>query len=348
MKVIVAEKPGCVRLIEQPKPVPGPGDVVSRVVYSGICGTDLGILGGRVSFALDGRVKYPVHIGHEWSGVVDSVGSGVTRFAPGDRVVSDNGISCGECPMCLAGEIYRCSRGRSLGTINTWDYGSFAEYILIPERHMFHLDDQVSLEQGALIEPGTIALAGIKALDIKRGGAVLVTGTGAVGLCAAAMAKVSGAGKVIIAGRKQSKLETGKKVGADIAVNMAEEDLARAVYEETGGQMADRIIEASGSAEVLDKALDCAGPQCRVAMIGFYEDGPGGDFNFDRIVLGNLNIQGITGGPLVPDVMELMACGKIELTPLITHIFPLGRGIEAFTEARENSGEKIKILIKMN
>ncbi|MCL2814369.1 MAG: alcohol dehydrogenase catalytic domain-containing protein [Oscillospiraceae bacterium] len=348
MKVIVVEKPGQVRLIQQPKPVPGPGDVVSKVAYSGICGTDLGILGGRVSFALDGRVKYPVHIGHEWSGVVDSVGEAVTRFAPGDRVVSDNGISCGECRTCLAGEIYSCKHGRSLGTINTWDYGSFSEYILIPERHMFHLDDRVSLEQGALIEPGTIALAGLRAVCIHRGDTVLVTGTGAVGLCAAAMAKASGAGRVIIAGRKQSKLETGKKVGADAAVNMAEDDLARAVSEETGGRGADVIIEASGSAEALDRALDCAGPKCRVALIGFYEDGPAGSFNFDRIVLNNLNIQGITGGPLVPDVMELMACEKIELTPLITHIFPLEKGIEAFTEARENSGEKIKILIQMN
>jgi L-iditol 2-dehydrogenase len=271
----------------------------------------------------------------------------VTRFAPGDRVVSDNGISCGKCQSCLSGEIYRCKNGYSLGTINTWEYGSFAEYILIPERHMFHLDDRISFEQGALIEPGTIGLAAVEALDIGGGDTVLVTGTGAVGLGAAAMAKKRGAGKVIIAGRKQSKLDIGKKVGADVAVNMAAEDLAHAVFGETGGRGAGKIIEASGSAEAFDSALDCAAPKCRVAMVGFYEGKINEDFELDRIVLKNLEIQGITGAPLVPDVMEMMAGGAIDLTGLVTHIFPLEKGIEAFAAASEGSENKIKILIKM-
>ena len=348
MKVFVAEKPGTVRMIEEPKPVPGPGEVVSRVVYSGICGTDLGIVSGKVSFAVDGRAKYPVHIGHEWSGVVESVGAGVTRFAPGDRVVSDNGISCGKCQNCLSGDIYRCAYGRSLGTINTWDYGSFAEYILIPERHMFHLDERVSFEQAVLIEPGTIGLAGVRAIGVGEGDTVLVTGTGAVGLGAVALAKQSGAAKVIAAGRKPSKLDIAKKVGADFAVNMAAEDAARAVLGETGGLGVSKIIEASGSAEAFDKALDCAGAKCRVAMLGFYEGRMPPGFNLDRIVLNNLNIQGITGAPVVTEVMDMMAKGEIDLSPLVTHIFPSDRGIEAFAAAAENSGDKVKILIKFS
>ena len=348
MKAIIIEKPGDVRMVELPKPVPGPGDVVSRVVYSGICGTDLGILSGKVSFAKDGTAKYPVRIGHEWSGVVESVGAGVTRFKPGDRVVSDNGVSCGNCPNCLNGDIYKCPNSRSLGTINTWDYGSFAEYILIPERHMFHLNDKVSLEQGALIEPATIGFAGVKSSKIDQDDTVLVTGTGAIGLSAAALAKEAGAGKVILAGRKQNKLDIGLKLGADIAVSTAAGDMVSAILRETGGRGVDKIIEASGSADLLDKSLDCAGNKCCVTLLGFYEDTFGSDFNIDRIVLKNLIIQGATGYPSVPKVMELMAKGVIDLTPLVTHIYPIENGIEAFNAVNEKKENKIKILVKMS
>jgi len=347
MKAVIIQKPGEIRMVELPKPVPGPGDVVSRVVYSGICGTDLAILKGDVSFVKDGTAEYPVKIGHEWSGVVESVGPGVARFKPGDRVVSDNGVSCGVCERCLAGDFYRCGSGRSLGTINTWDYGSFAEYILMPERHMFHLDDSISFEQGALIEPSTIGLAGLLAVNAGKGDAVLVTGTGAVGLSAAAMAKSLGAAKVIVAGRKQSKLDIGLKIGADAAVNMEEEDMARAVLRETGGRGVNKIIEASGAAGVLDKALDCAGHGCEAALLGFYEGHFGGGFNIDRIVLKNLVIKGVTGNPCVPRVMGLMAGGAIDLAPLVTHIFPIEKSAEAFTEAAEKGGGKIKMLVKM-
>lgn len=347
MKAIVVHAPGDVRLVEYDKPVPGPRDVVSRVVFSGICGTDLGILSGKISFVKDGRVRFPARIGHEWSGVVDSVGAEVTEFKPGDRVVSDTAVSCGVCENCLSGKHWKCRFGRPLGTINAYEYGSFAEYILIPERHMYHLDDRVSFEQGALIEPATIAVSGIQSAHVGAGDAVLVTGTGAIGLISAALAKIYLAGKVFIAGRKQWKLDIGLGLGADAAIDLTKENMADAINRETSGKGVTKIIETSGAGEMFDQALDCAGQGCEIALIGFYEDRLSPDFVLDRVVLKNLVIRGATGSRSVRMIMNMMADGRFDLSTLVTHKFSIGEGVRAFMTAGELSATKIKMLIRM-
>jgi len=348
MKALIIEAPGVALFTERPKPEPGPRDVVSRVVYSGICGTDQGIFSGAVSFAKDGSVKFPVRAGHEWSGVVESIGADVSAFKPGDRVVSDTGVSCGECANCVNGDIYNCRNSRPLGTINSWYYGSFAEYILIPEWNMHHLDDRISLKQAALIEPATIGMAGVCAAGVEEGDSVLITGTGAVGLSAAAVAKAFGAKRVFIAGRKPFKLETGLKIGADTAINLTEsESMSAIVMRETDGKGVSKIVETSGSAQVFDQVLDCAGRCCSVALVGFYEDKFNECFNLDRIVLKNMVIRGVTGMPLTRQVMELMANGTVDLNPLITSIFPAEKAVEVLTTAKKRSAENIKILIQM-
>jgi threonine dehydrogenase-like Zn-dependent dehydrogenase len=316
-------------------------------VYSGICGTDLGIYGGRLSFVKSGGVKFPVRIGHEWAGVVESVGAEVAGFKPGDRVISDSGATCGVCADCLEGDGSHCANGRPLGTINAWDYGSFAEYILLPEWNMYRLDDDVSLEQGALIEPSTIALSGIDAIGVNGEDAVLVTGTGAVGLSAVALSKALGARKVIVAGRKQFKLDIGLSVGADVAINLAREDMAEAVMRETGGRGATKIVETSGSADLYDKAVDCARGGGTIALLGFYEDVAGRPFDLDRIVLRNLIVMGANGGRLAGRVMALMAEGRLDLAPLVTEIVPIGEAIGAFRAADERRLTNIKTLVRM-
>jgi len=345
MKALVIEAPGDLRLIETPKPVPGPRDVVSRVVYSGICGTDLGIFSGKLSFVKDGRVKFPLRIGHEWAGVVDSVGRDVAGFKPGDRVVSDSGVTCGVCPGCLEGGGFGCADSRALGTINAWDYGSFAEYILIPEWNMYRLDDAVSLEQGALIEPSTIALSGIDAIG-AGGDVVLITGTGAVGLCAAALSKALGAKKVVVAGRKQLKLDIALKVGADAAINLTHERLADAVMRESDGRGAVKIIETTGSSDIFAQAVDCASPCGAVALLGFYDIKAIASNFLDNIVLKSLIIKGANGARASRRVMALMAGGAMDVSPLITGIYPLDSAVDVFESAGEKSAANVKMLIK--
>jgi len=129
----------------------GPRDVLTKVKYCGVCGTDVSIYTGETNLVKNGLIKYPVRIGHEWSGIVESVGSGVIEFKAGDRVVGDTVVACGECKACLGGNYMLCPDLRCVGTVNAWD-GGFAEYTVFPARHIFRIPDNIALDEAALIE----------------------------------------------------------------------------------------------------------------------------------------------------------------------------------------------------
>ncbi|MFH1009551.1 MAG: alcohol dehydrogenase catalytic domain-containing protein, partial [Candidatus Latescibacterota bacterium] len=148
--------PKDIRVMEVPTPEPGPGEVLCRVVRAGICGTDYAIYTGELSFVKSGQISFPMTPGHEWSGLVTRVGRDVAGFQPGDRVVGDTAVSCGTCYDCLMGQYGRCRDLRCVGTIHTWD-GAYAEYMVMPARHLFHLPDSVSWDNGAMVEPAATA-----------------------------------------------------------------------------------------------------------------------------------------------------------------------------------------------
>ena len=182
--------------------------------------------------------------------------------------MSESGVACGECEYCLEGDYGYCEHGRSVGTIDCWD-GSFAEYMLMPERHLFKLPDEISLDEAALIEPASIALAGLIQSNVEFGSTVLIIGTGPVGLSAVPMAKAMGVKKLIISGRKPYKLDIAKKVGADTAVNVTCEDLKEIVMKETGGKGVDIVIETSGNIGTLNQCVQLVRKKGMIALIGF-------------------------------------------------------------------------------
>jgi Threonine dehydrogenase and related Zn-dependent dehydrogenases len=346
MKAIVISGPGKAGMIETEKPHTGSRDVLVKVMFSGICGTDLAIFSGEMSLIRDGLIKYPVRIGHEWSGIVEEVGDGVSDFKPGDRVVSDTGVSCGECRHCLEKDYNSCENVRSLGTVNCWD-GSFAEYILIPERHLYKMPDSISLEEGVLIEPATIALAGLKKCDINKDSKVLIIGTGAIGLAAIPLAKEMGAGKVMISGRKPYKLEVAELMGVDVIINSTSQDLKTAVLKETDGKGANVIIETSGNIAVINQCADILKYGGIMALIGFYEANLH-DFNIDKFVMKCAQMKGILGELGMPqDVINMRQKGNFSFRPLITHTFDFDDAIEAMRTAEEKNDTKIKMLVKI-
>lgn len=346
MKAIVIAAPGDARMIETEKPKLGPADVLVKVLYSGVCGTDLSILSGDMSLVRDGLIKYPVRIGHEWSGIVEEVGPEVKGFKPGDRVVSDSGVACGECIHCLNKDYGHCENIKSLGTVNCWN-GSFAEYILMPERHLFRLPDEVSLEEAALIEPASIALAGLKHSNINKSSKVLIIGTGPIGLAAIPLAKAMGAAKVMISGRKPYKLDVAKTMGADVVINATKEDLNGIVMKETGGKGVDVIIETSGAISTINQSVDIIAQGGSVALIGFYEVRLN-DVNIDKFVMKCVKMVGILGEIGLPqEVIDWMKKAKISFKPLITHRFKFDEVIEAMKTAGEKNDTKIKMLVEM-
>ncbi|MHB8277236.1 MAG: zinc-dependent alcohol dehydrogenase [Candidatus Humimicrobiaceae bacterium] len=346
MKALVITAPGEIQIIETDKPKAGPKDVVVKVVYSGICGTDISILKGELSFIRDGLIKYPVRIGHEWSGIVSEVGDEVKDFKPGDRVVGDAGVSCGKCEHCLNGRYELCEYVKSVGTINTWD-GSFAEYILMPFWHLHKLPDNISLEEASLIEPCTIALHGLKESNINRTSNVLVVGTGAIGLAAVSMVKIMGAARVLLSGRKPFKLDTGKAMGADDVVNVTNEELKDFIMRHTNGKGINIIIETSGNIETINNCMEIIAPNGIFCLIGFYEAYLN-NFNIDKLVVTGIQVKGIAGSVgLIPEIISMMASGKLNVKPMITHRFKFSQAVEAIKTAREKNDAKIKMLIEM-
>jgi 2-desacetyl-2-hydroxyethyl bacteriochlorophyllide A dehydrogenase len=334
------------RMEEMPIPTPGPNDVVCKVKRCGVCGTDYAIYSGETSFWQQGWIHVPMTLGHEWSGEVAEVGSMVKQFKVGDRVAGDTCVSCGECYNCLVGNYYRCKNNHSVGTVNAWD-GGYAEYVLFPSRHLLHLPDNVSYDQGAMVEPAATALYAVKRAEVGIGDSVLVIGTGPIGLLAAKQAKISGAAKVIVAGRKEFKLTMAKKLGADVVVSTTKEKLANVVYREAGREGVDRVIEASGSIEMLKEGINLVRASGTISSVAFYEKNAN-DLNIDRLVLNNISFHGV-GGSLWMNapVLNLLASGQMDPTVMITERYPFSKAIEALNAMREKNENRIKIMLEM-
>lgn len=346
MKAFQIDGPGQINLIETPIPTLKPDETLVRVAYAGICATDLAILSGDMSLIRNGSIRYPVRFGHEWSGIVEQVGSAVTQFKPGDRVISETAVACGVCEACKNKQWSKCGSIRSLGTINCWE-GAFADYMLMPERHLYHVPDSISMQEAALIEPSCIALAGIKKLHIGPGKTVLVIGTGAIGLAAVALAKYFGADKVILSGRKDGKLEVGRSMGADVLINTTKASMEETVAAETGGKGVDVILETSGNVRLIPEVLRMAAEGAYIGLIGFYEkEVPG--FPIDEIVMKSLNVRGVMGEFGMPgQLLEILATGKLNLKSLVSHVIPFEQTAHVMEHAGEYAETKIKILAEI-
>ena len=338
--------PRDLRLMEVPLPELRPHDVLCRVVRSGICGTDYAIYSGQSSFAEKGLIRYPMTPGHEWSGTVAEVGPAVEGFRPGDRVVGDTGVSCGICEQCLVGRYDLCPEGRAVGTINAWD-GAYAEYIAMPERHLYPLPEAVTFDHGAMVEPAATALHAVRRAGVGPGETVLVTGTGPIGIMAAAWARLSGAAQVLIAGRKPAKLELAQALGADVGINTCDGSLSDAVRRSVGKRGVDRVVEASGSAELLLQSLDAVRAGGTVATVAFYE-GQFAPLDPDRLVLNGITLRGVAGSlGMYRPVLDLMAAGRFDPTPLITGRYPFEQVLRALADMEAASETRVKLMLEM-
>ncbi|MDR0583092.1 MAG: alcohol dehydrogenase catalytic domain-containing protein [Treponema sp.] len=345
MKVLLAEKPGKLRIVEMEKPAPGPREVVAKVLHCGICGTDVSIADGTLNLGKGNEPIYPVRIGHEWSGQVVELGSETKRLKVGDRIISDTGYSCGECEYCMHGEFGSCIEGRAIGTIgNCWP-GAFAEYMLIPERLAFRLPDNVPSDVAALVEPAGVGFYGLTKTPVGPGTNLLVVGTGPISLGGMACAKGIGVGKTILAGRKDAKLAIGKMLGADILVNIDKENLYDVVMRETNGRGMDVVMDSTGAAELLNLSVSLTRASGWIVLPGFYERHID-DFAIDNIIVRNCTLIGGAGTPdMQRRILDMLTNGHIDLRPMITDRYPFERVLEAFKAVKEKNETRVKILV---
>ena len=344
MKVLLSEGRSRGRIVTLPVPKVTPGTVLVRVAYCGICGTDQDLFSGECSFAENGQVTYPVRLGHEWSGVVEAVGEGVTTFQKGDAVVGDNAVSCGKCEACLRGDWAHCAHMLNVGTIDPVYDGAFCEYYLIPAHHLHHIPAGISLKEASLAEPLSVAYGGIKHMNITSASTVAVIGTGCIGMAAVVLAKCMGAKTVWMIGRNDQKLATARALGADI-INIKERDAVKTVLEATDGCGADFVLECSGARETFKQAIDLAAFRATVALIGFYEHREN-DVNVDTIVAKALTLIGVMGETgNMAGALNILAQHKPDLLPIITNELAFDDCIVGFT--RKNYPDAVKIAVKI-
>ena len=208
---------------------------------------------------------FPNVLGHEFSGTVVETGEGVESLKAGDRVAGVPLVPCMECEDCLKGDYSLCKHYSFIGSR---EYGSFAEYVVVPEKNAVKFDEDVSFEQGAFFEPATVALHGLMRLDYKGGKTVAILGGGTIGLFTMQWARIFGASKVVVFDITPERLDLAKKLGADAVVDTREEDYLKKAMELTDGAGYDYVYETAGNTVTIKMAFGLAANKAGVCMIG--------------------------------------------------------------------------------
>lgn len=344
MKVLTVLGPGNAEYSRVPAPAPT-GDMIKiKVMRTGVCATDFAIFTGDCSFVRSGEIVYPVRFGHEYSGIITEVGENVKNFKVGDRVYTDNGVSCGVCDACRDGRYGDCLHSRSVGTVNCWD-GCFAEYMYMPERHVYLIPDSLSFEEAALIEPASISLDAFTDVERKPGDVAVIIGTGAIGMASAWLAKYFGYEKVVVVGRSPAKLDVALKIGADNIINSREVDPVEAVMALTDKKGANLVIETSGDRSALIQGINFTAKKGHVSALSFYEHELDG-MPIDRLVLNRITLRGGAGCFGYPQKLaDIMTKNKISLTPIITHMIKFDNCLDFFKNEEKYHGAKVKAMV---
>ena len=338
MRALVYEAPWRMPLREAASPEPGPGEVVVRVAAVGICGSDVHGFTGAT-----GRRIAPVVMGHEFSGTVAAVGAGVTGHAEGDRVVVQPLLTCGTCANCRAGLPNICRNRRGLGMMDM--DGAYAEAVCVPQQLLYPLPEGLSWEQGAMVEPLAVALRAANLTPIQLGDTVVVIGAGPIGLLAMLTARLKGAGAVIVTDLSPHRRAMARRLGADLALNPQEDDVAALVRERTGGLGAHATIEAVGIGPTVAQSLALARTGGHVTWIG--NSAPKVELNMQEVVTRELTIRGTYGfAEEFPRAIAALAAGRIDVTPLIERVAPLEEGPALIHDLAEGSLDAVKVILR--
>ncbi|MGB6690002.1 MAG: zinc-binding dehydrogenase [Terracidiphilus sp.] len=332
-----AKEPHSVELRELPVPEIGDEDVLFSVQAVGICGSDLHQYTGKQSW----KVNYPVVLGHEFAGSIAKLGKRVNGFKEGDRVVSETAaVLPADSPLMRQG-LYNLEP-RRLGFGYGVD-GAMAPFVKVPARCLHHIPETLALERAALTEPCCVAYNAVCVNShVRPGDSVAVLGPGPIGLLCAAMAKLSGAGHLIVVGTPADgkRLDVARQIGADTTLGAQGEDVAEWIRDFGDGYGVDLVIDAAGVSASLKMALDIVRPAGQITKVGW---GPQPlDFSLDPLVQKAVTLKGSFSHnwPIWEKVLSLLAGGRIDLNPILNRISPLDEWREAFEEM--HSGAIVK------
>jgi L-iditol 2-dehydrogenase len=336
------------RIVQKPVPVPGLGEVLVKVACCAICGTDLHM----VDHPFPAQPSYGEFTpGHEYAGTIVALGPTVDEFKVGDRIAVEVHKGCGRCDNCLKGMYTACL---NYGDLNkghrSWGFttsGGYAEYALNHVNTIHRLPDHISFEESTIITTAGTVLYGLEtAGGYIAGDTIAIVGPGPIGLVSVQVCRALCADKIFLIGTRDSRLNLGKQFGADVTINVNQENPVGRVRELTGGLGVDLAIDCAGGANTLNDCIRMVKKGHDLLLLTFYGDSVTADIA--EAVRNDTTIYTIRGEGRhnLPRAISLARQGKLQLTPLITHRFPLDQIQEAFHTFRERIGGAIKVIVQ--
>jgi threonine dehydrogenase-like Zn-dependent dehydrogenase len=347
MQAIQLNAPNELEFVSLDIPVPSDMEVVCRVESVAICGTDPHIING--DFPNFWPKSFPLIPGHEWAGVVETVGENAAALGwkKGDRVCGISHVGCGHCAMCMEGRYTLCDNygHEEFGHRQYGHYsqGAYAEYMRTNVKAIARIPDEMNFNVASCMDPLSIALHMVLRARIEPGDDVLINGSGGQGLMAILCARALGAGKIMVSG-SGFRLDVAREFGA-IGINYREEDVPARVKELTNGKGAKRVIECAGTQVGIQQAIDSVSKGGVVSMVSL----PGGDIPVPirRIVLEEIELVGNRANPnTLEKAISLAAMFPNEMQRLITHEFPLKEYKKAFDIFNGRKDNSLKVIMK--
>ncbi len=348
MKAAVLYGEGDMRIVDDyPVPQVGPDEILIRVQACAICGTDPKILA-------HGWPNHPPYgefiFGHEYAGTVAALGPGVSEFQVGDRVAVEPHKGCGVCNNCRDGLYNTClnygnnQRGHRHYGFTT--NGGYAEYACNHINSAYKVPTSMPIDEATLITTAATSLYGIRRIGgIQCGETVVVSGPGSIGLMGVVMARLLGAGTIVLTGTRAERLEAGRKLGADITVNIRQENAVERIMDLTRGIGTDAVLECAGTTQAVADAVEFTRKNGRIALIGIYQEPA--PININKVVQWNITIAGskAEGERSLAQALSLLSRKTVDLSSLITHTFPLDEIHAAFETAEKRLGGAIKVVV---
>jgi len=332
-------EPGKIGFQEKDLIDPSEKEILIKGKFSSICGSDLHLFRGKHP-----SVQLPSAVGHELSGEIAAVGEEVTHLKKGDRVTVEPVLSCGNCDFCRRGQYHLCE---NISFQYRKGQGSFAPYFTAPMERVFKLPDSLSYEEGALIEPLSVALHAVKKSGIGLGRSCAVFGAGAIGLLVTMLVNRTANGNCFVVDINNFRLKKALDLGATRAINNQSENAVDAILNETGQQGVDYSFEAVGMELTLTQALQVVRKGGLATLLGIFEK-PLPKLPVNLFIQREITLSGSQGYNWdFQDAINILEQGDLDLKPLITHKFPLSDIQKGFDLLMERGNKAVKILIDL-
>jgi L-iditol 2-dehydrogenase len=329
-------------IVNMPVPQPAEDELLIRIQACGICGSDVHGYDGST-----GRRLPPIVMGHEAAGLVESVGSAVAGFRPGERVTFDSTVYCGKCFYCLRGQINLCDNREVIGVSAPAfrRMGAFAEFVTVPARIAYPLPDNLPYAHAALVEAVSVAVHAVSLTQIALDDTVVVVGAGTIGLLTLQAVRQVGAGRCFVVDVDDTRLELARSLGATQTFNSRNADVISQILEQTKGRGADAALECAGSTIPVKLALDSVRKGGTVTLIG--NVAPTIEIGLQSTVTRQIRLQGsCASSGEYPACISLMSRGAIQVEPLISAVAPLEDGASWFHRLYEREPGLLKVVLK--